>query len=267
MFCPQCGKQLDEVDQFCRWCGRSLSTGKPTSAGIVPGSGAGAPATKAEQPVRRSGEATASLILGLFSFVPVVGLLAVIFGHMANASIRRSGGRLLGEGMAALGLVLGYFGLAGWAIYGLSFVVHPFLPSTRIEENEKLAVGSLKNINTAEIAYATMYSTGYSATLAALGPPKTANPNLPADEYVKLIRPDAAGLLDEVLTSGTESGYRFTYSAGKPDKERRVNEYTVHADPITPGETGLRHFFTDQSGVIRQEVDRPAGEQSSPLAG
>jgi hypothetical protein len=74
--------------------------------------------------VRRSGEATASLILGLFSFVPVVGLLAVIFGHLARASIRRSGGRLLGEGMAAFGLALGYLSLGVWALIGLSTLFH-----------------------------------------------------------------------------------------------------------------------------------------------
>lgn len=118
MFCPNCGKEVAEADPFCRWCGRSLSPGPvQTPTGSVP---AGPPG----ELVRRSGEATASLILGLFSFVPVVGLLAVIFGHLARASIRRSGGRLLGEGMAAFGLALGYLSLGVWALIGLSTLFH-----------------------------------------------------------------------------------------------------------------------------------------------
>ena len=75
------------------------------------------PVGQAEEPQRRSGEATASLILGFFSFIPPVGLLTVIFGHLANASIRRSGGRLLGGGMALVGLFLGYLSLGIWLIY------------------------------------------------------------------------------------------------------------------------------------------------------
>jgi hypothetical protein len=265
MFCPSCGKEVDESDAFCRACGRSLSVRKPAETDVPRTAVPAVPLGQPEQPVRRSGEATASLILGLFSFIPVVGLLAVIFGHMANASIRRSGGRSLGQGMALVGLSLGYLGLAGWAIYGLSFVVHPILPSTRIEENEKSAVDSLLTVNTAEITYATTFDHGYSPTLAALGPANTGNPNARVEDILKDAQ--AAGLINDVLAAGTYSGYRFTYSAGKPDKQRRVNQYTVHADPITPGVTGRRHFFTDQSEVIRQEVDRPAGEQSSPLAG
>ena len=124
MFCPTCGEEVAEMDAFCRFCGRSLSPDKPalTESAQKPGAAMG-PAARPEEPLRRSGEATASLILGLFSFVPMVGLLAVIFGHLAAASIRRSGGRLLGEGMAATGLVLGYLSLGVWAIYGLSLLV------------------------------------------------------------------------------------------------------------------------------------------------
>lgn len=124
MFCPSCGKEVAETDAFCRFCGRSLSPDKPVSIeSAQKPSAAMSAAARAEEPPRRSGEATASLILGLFSFVPVAGLLAVIFGHLAAASIRRSGGRLLGEGMAAVGLLLGYLSLGVWAIYGLTLLV------------------------------------------------------------------------------------------------------------------------------------------------
>src|SRR5438445_4132601 len=120
MFCLNCGKEADSGDAYCRSCGKSLSAGRAAEK-------------EAEQPTRRlCGEATASLVLGLFSLFPnvftwsdvtalyaslhnssfVFSLLAVIFGHMAKASIRRSKGALLGEQMANVGFVLGYLGVA-----------------------------------------------------------------------------------------------------------------------------------------------------------
>jgi type II secretory pathway pseudopilin PulG len=220
---------------------------------------------KAIEPAKRSGEATASLILGLFSFIPIVGLLAVIFGHMARASIRRSGWRLLGDGMAVFGLLLGYLGLGAWMIYGLTIMINPFLPSTRRRENEKLAVLEMRVINTAATTYSTVYDQGYPPSLATLGPPKTGTKE----------NAQAAGLIDEVLASGTKLGYRFTYAAGPAKKyqfhypERTtysIDTYTVHADPITPGETGDKHYFIDESGVIRTDWQKEAGAESSPIA-
>lgn len=168
MFCPNCGKEVAEADAFCRFCGRSLSADKPAPQTTSIPVQVGTP----EQRAKRSGEATASLILGLFSFVPVVGLLAVIFGHMARASIRRSGGRLLGEGMAGVGLLLGYLSLAAWSIYVILAFIVPSLGPSRIEANEMSAVGSLRTVDTAAITYASTYDAGYPPSLAALGPPK-----------------------------------------------------------------------------------------------
>jgi hypothetical protein len=35
MFCPKCGKQVNESDAFCRSCGHTLSKEKPASAGVA----------------------------------------------------------------------------------------------------------------------------------------------------------------------------------------------------------------------------------------
>jgi hypothetical protein len=257
MFCPACGKEVAESDAFCRYCARSLSPEKraSTESAQKPSASIG-PAIRPEEPLRRSGEATASLILGLFSFIPLVGLLAVIFGHLAHASIRRTGGRLLGEGMALCGLLLGYLGFGCWVIYWLSVLVHPILPSTARVENEHLAALSLETINISAITYSSIYNRGFPPKLAALVPPQTANAE-PSE--------NAAGLLDEVLASGTKSGYRFTYVAEKPDDTGRINRYTVHADPVTPGVTGEKHFFTNYSGVIRFEIGKEATAESPPI--
>ncbi|MBN2084014.1 MAG: DUF4190 domain-containing protein [Anaerolineales bacterium] len=64
-----------------------------------------------EPPFQISGLATASLFLGLASWIilPVLGAIpAIVLGHMARVRIAQSEGRLTGDGLAAAGLVMGY---------------------------------------------------------------------------------------------------------------------------------------------------------------
>jgi hypothetical protein len=77
----------------------------------------------------------------------------------------------------------------------------------------------------------------------------------------------AAGLIGEKLASGTIPGWRITYTAGSVDRDGKIRAYTVHADPINRGVTGDNHYFTDQSGVIRQKSGTEASENDSPIAG
>jgi hypothetical protein len=119
------------------------------------------------------------------------------------------------------------------------------------------AVGSLRMINTAEITYASTYPTGFSSTLAVLAPPPGgAGPT-----------PQAAGLIDSILASGEKNGYRFVYLPGPRDEKGSINSYTVTASPIKPGVTGTNYYYTDQSGVIRQNATAPATKDDMPLAG
>lgn len=72
-----------------------------------------------------SGLATASLVLGILSWVtlPLLGAVgAVVCGHMARRDIRASRGALGGDGLAIGGLVLGYAHLVLWII-GIAFVL------------------------------------------------------------------------------------------------------------------------------------------------
>ena len=58
-----------------------------------------------------SGAAIASLVLGILSIATCLtplGILAVIFGHVASSRVKRSGGALPGGGMATAGLIMGY---------------------------------------------------------------------------------------------------------------------------------------------------------------
>jgi type IV pilus assembly protein PilA len=126
----------------------------------------------------------------------------------------------------------------------------------RGSRNEASAVGSLRTISTVEVTYASTHGKGFSATLAALGPPAKGVAASAA----------AADLIDSVLASGQKSGYILEYTAGAPESDGRILHYTVSARPATVGVTGVRSFFTDESGVIRStSEDRAANAKDPPL--
>ena len=119
--------------------------------------------------------------------------------------------------------------------------------------NEASAAESARTITTAEVVYNTTYGVGFSPTLVSLG----GNPVNPD--------PTQAGLIDSVLSGGIKSGYVFSYAATTTDVNGNVLDYTVNADPTLPGTTGQRHFYTDQTGVIRQNASASAGPSDPPI--
>jgi type IV pilus assembly protein PilA len=138
----------------------------------------------------------------------------------------------------------------------IAAIAIPNLLRSRIAANQASAVGSLRTLNTAEITYASTYNSGYSGAMAYLGPPAAgANPTSVL-----------AGLIDSVLSSGDKSGYSFAYSAGTADASGRINTYSFTAVPISSN-TGTNSYYTDQSGVIRQNSTATAGSTDSPIGG
>src|SRR5690348_17554293 len=130
----------------------------------------------------------------------------------------------------------------------IAAIAIPNLLRSRIAANQASAVGSLRTYSTAEVTYASTYTSGYSATLGDLGPPAAGS--MPTST--------AAGLVDNVLSGGSatamgavKAGYSFTYSPG-PVVGGRIDTYEFWADPVTRGTTGQNSYYTDQSGVIRQ---------------
>ena len=63
-----------------------------------------------QEPIKKSKLATASLILGIFFFLPLVPILALIFAIIALVKISQSKEKIIGEGKAIAGLVLGGIG-------------------------------------------------------------------------------------------------------------------------------------------------------------
>jgi type IV pilus assembly protein PilA len=111
---------------------------------------------------------------------------------------------------------------------------------SRLVANESSAAQSLRTINTAAVTYSSTYqANGFPPSLAALG---GANPCTAT--------PGNACLLDEVLSSGTKSGYTFIFTG---DGLTPSVTYSVTATPVTLGISGQRMFCTDQTSVIRYD--------------
>ncbi len=126
----------------------------------------------------------------------------------------------------------------------------PNLLRSRMAANEASAVGSLRAINTACIAYSTTFG-GFPSILSNLGTSGPASST-------------AADLIDNVLASGVKTGYTFTYTAG-PQAGGVIPVYALTASPLVAGQTGQRYFFTDQSGVIRFNLSAIATDSDTPL--
>ena len=147
MDCPACGAPNEDDSLFCGSCGTTLNTAKgeavqetlaEVTAGIEAGrEGLREPARLPEAAPPRaqergsmyaaaakilptSGMAITALIFGIggLTFLPLLGsLIAVILGPMARSDIRRRSDQVTGDGIALVGLVLGWIGI-GLTILG-----------------------------------------------------------------------------------------------------------------------------------------------------
>jgi len=121
----------------------------------------------------------------------------------------------------------------------IAAIAIPNLIRARMSANEASAVGSVRSINTAEISYNAGYpSVGFGTSLAVLGSP------------VGTCTPTTAHgcFIDNVLSSGTKSGYTFTLAAtGGPPQ----TSYQVAANPVTNNQTGVRSFCSYEDAVVR----------------
>ena len=69
---------------------------------------------------------------------------------------------------------------------------------------------------------------------------------------------ESAGYIDSVLGAGEKSGYEFNY-------DRTNNTWSCSASPVSAGNDGDRHFFVDQSAVIRFNAASTARATSAPI--
>ena len=135
----------------------------------------------------------------------------------------------------------------------IAAVAIPNYIQSKLRANEAAAVHSLRDISTAELSYSSTYGINYTTTLIQLSG-SGVNPDV-----------SNAGLIDEVLASGVKQGYLITYTPITTDSLGHTLTYTVTADPLNAGTTGQRHFYSDQTCVIRSNISTIAGPTDLPL--
>ncbi len=249
--CTSCGHQIpDGNPSFCPQCGTKLSPLGTPSPGpsYSPQVPPAAPTT--------SGLAVVSLLCGILFFIFPAALAAIIFGHISRSDIRRSGGRKTGAGMALAGLILGYIGIAFISIILIvaAITIPSFMRGKGMANeaanraaNEAVAVVTLKEINLGMVKYS-FTSDGYPENLSDLD-------SVAVDP-----------LIHTALNTGRRYGYEFSYARTVVDGNNGKRAgYALQADPSRPGTTGQRHFFTDQTRVVRVDDDARATAESPPL--
>jgi prepilin-type N-terminal cleavage/methylation domain-containing protein len=123
----------------------------------------------------------------------------------------------------------------------------PQMSKSRMNAQEMAAVAEVGTINKAEVQYYSQFGQ-YATVLAQLGPPASAG----AAEG-----PQSAGLIPGGLASGASGGYNFTIAPS-------AQGYAVSAVPKVYNSTGRRTFYTDQSGITRQNWGQDPANPNSP---
>ena len=193
-------------------------------------------ATPPTGPAETSAKAIISLVCGLLFFVPLAFIAAIVFGHLGLSEIKKSAGRLKGEGMAIAGLVLGYIWIAGIPlIMIIAAIAIPNLLRARMAANESTAVAGIHELVTSEASYFTTHrQEGFTCSLSAL---------------------EKVGLISGPLASGQRTGYAFELTGCAPGGEDTVNtKYQVVAYPVRLNQTGVRAFCSDESGVVKVDA-------------
>jgi type IV pilus assembly protein PilA len=136
----------------------------------------------------------------------------------------------------------------------IAAIAIPNLMRSKMTANEAAAVEALRTLNSTAVMYSMSYG-GFPHAISDLGP-TGGSPN-PSSA--------SADLIDSVLATGVKSGYKFAFAVVSADPAGNVLAYSITASPITPGTTGQRSFYTDQSGTIRATSSGTADSTSTPI--
>jgi prepilin-type N-terminal cleavage/methylation domain-containing protein len=135
----------------------------------------------------------------------------------------------------------------------IAAIAIPNLIRARIAANQSSAAASLRTIASASAMYQSTYQDGYPS----------GGPNLPTVFEAPAAPPascDSAGLLDQVLVSGTKSGYDFTWANGATQVATAANGctnkgyadmFSAMAAPLSTS-TGTNYYCVDANNVIYQ---------------
>src|SRR5215813_9546938 len=244
IFCSTCGTRLRADAAFCSSCGQVLqSPGQPPMPGVMT---SGTAYTTTES----SSKAIASMILGILSlFCSIIaGIPAIILGHLSLSQVKKSGGRISGEGMAMTGLILGYVSVAVAPL--LLMIAIPNLMRSRAYANQAAAASNVRTLIGAETSYSVTYlENGYAPDLATLGP---------GGQTCQVATHLNACLIDGTLgcVSGTSGRwcvrdqYKFSLVGVKAKDDKVPTDFIITATPVDT-RSGRTSYCATADGVVR----------------
>ena len=158
------------------------------------------------------------------------------------------------------------------AIIGIiAAIAVPGLLRARMSGNEASAIGSLRAINSSQQAYSSSCANGfYAADMTDLL-------LVPATGGAPFISPDLGA-----AASVDKSGYTVTMAAGSDGDPATlpacntvagadlISSYYATADPVSPGASGTRYFWTNTLGTIYTSPTLPIADtvgNAAPAAG
>ncbi len=226
----------------------------------------------------RQGLAITALVLGILSVLTfgclgVGALTGLILGIVALMRANRQPDVYGGKGLAIGGIVTSLVGLAGAALLAVliilpligmtSAIAIPSLLKARVSANEAAAIGDIRTMISAQAAYQSANGGYYEGRLACL--------NVPTDGCIPQYTAAAPTFLDSQLASLTpKSGYTRRFEVAPPatsidpsvSSPTSVGSFAYVAVPIQPGQTGVRGFCGDASGIICFTPDGSAPQVS-----
>jgi hypothetical protein len=117
--------------------------------------------------------------------------------------------------------------------------------SEQLKHYELAAIRDVEAINKAQASFHDRPTSRYATTLRELcGFP---NESGAPSKWAEIVGP---------ICRGEAHGYVFTLASGDP------KSYAVAARPKTPGSSGRRFFYSDQTMIIHQSEDGPATANS-----
>ncbi len=132
------------------------------------------------------------------------------------------------------------------------FLVSGGIDRFKLPAHESSAVASLRMIYASNATFAHSHpQQGYALALSQLV-------SHPEDSKV----PEWA--INSELGSGERAGYAYRYVPHET-RDGKVDAFDLFADPLGPGSRARRHFFLDQTGIIRVSDNGPAAGTSQAL--
>ncbi len=133
-------------------------------------------------------------------------------------------------------------GSSGTAMIGaLAAIAVPSLLSARSSANESAALGDVRTIISAEVAYASTNGGAYGS-LTCLSQPATCLKGYKGEAFL-------SG--DTLSALQPKNGYKRAFHPGKPGaKANSYRGFAYTATPAEPGKSGTRSFCGDDTGVV-----------------